>query len=51
MNDYKVVLVLGNGFDLDLGLPTGYSDFLQSPFFYEFLNSVNILKYHRFDIQ
>ena len=51
MNDYKVVLVLGNGFDLDLGLPTGYSDFLQSPFFYEFLNSANILKYHRFDIQ
>ena len=51
MNNYKVVLVLGNGFDLDLGLPTSYSEFLKSPFFYEFLNSVNILKYHRFDIQ
>ena len=31
--DYKIVLVLGNGFDLDLGLKTKYSDFLESPFF------------------
>ena len=45
MNDYKLVLVLGNGFDLDLGLPTSYSNFLESPYFYEFLNWGNILKY------
>lgn len=51
MNDYKLVLILGNGFDLDLGLPTSYSNFLESPYFYEFLNWGNILKYHKLDIQ
>lgn len=28
--DYKIVLVLGNGFDLDLGLKTSYRDFMES---------------------
>lgn len=32
-SDYKVVLVIGNGFDIDLGLKTAYHDFLESPFF------------------
>ena len=31
--DYKVICVLGNGFDLDLGLKTKYSDFIESDFF------------------
>lgn len=26
----KIVLILGNGFDLDLGLPTSYRDFIES---------------------
>lgn len=30
---YKIVLVVGNGFDIDLGLPTRYSDFLGSVYF------------------
>ena len=33
MSDYKVVVVLGNGFDLDLGLKTKYCDFVNSRFF------------------
>lgn len=30
---YKIVLVVGNGFDIDLGLPTRYFDFLGSVYF------------------
>jgi len=33
--NYKIVIVLGNGFDLDLGLKTNYSDFMKSSFFQE----------------
>ena len=40
MNDYKLVLVIGNGFDLDLGLPTSYHDFLQSDDFTTCLNPI-----------
>ncbi len=28
----KIVLILGNGFDLDLGLKTSYKDFWESEF-------------------
>lgn len=35
---YDNVLILGNGFDLDLGLETGYSNFLKSPEFADLLN-------------
>lgn len=35
---YKIVIVLGNGFDLDLGLKTNYSDFIKSTFFQEKIN-------------
>lgn len=28
----KNVLIIGNGFDLDLGLPTRYSDFAKSEY-------------------
>ena len=30
---YKVLLILGNGFDLSLGLRTSYNDFLESDLF------------------
>lgn len=33
IKDYKSVLVIGNGFDLNLGLNTSYSDFLNSSHF------------------
>lgn len=35
MGSYNVLLIIGNGFDLDLGLKTGYGDFLKSRFFTE----------------
>ena len=28
-----VVAIIGNGFDLNLGMPTKYQDFLRSPYF------------------
>lgn len=31
--DYRVVLVIGNGFDLDLGLKTKYNDYMNSDYF------------------
>ena len=31
-NSRKIVLILGNGFDLDLGLKTSYKDFWESEF-------------------
>lgn len=37
----KVVLVIGNGFDLDLRLRTSYSDFVDSSFF-KYLNDASI---------
>ena len=40
--DYKLVLVIGNGFDLDLGLPTSYQDFLKSLDFKLLLDPVNM---------
>lgn len=33
MENRKVLLIIGNGFDLDLGLKTSYGDFLRSDFF------------------
>lgn len=35
MNNHKIVLVIGNGFDIDLGLETRYEDFLDSKYFKE----------------
>lgn len=37
----KVVLVIGNGFDLDLGLRTSYADFVDSQYF-KYLNDASI---------
>lgn len=33
MNSHKIVLVIGNGFDIDLGLDTRYKNFLDSEYF------------------
>ena len=48
--DYKLVLVIGNGFDLDLDLPTSYSDFMNSSLFLDFLQEETIRKYHKYEI-
>ena len=39
--DYKIVLVIGNGFDLDLGLKTSYKDFMESDGFRRQLEKVD----------
>ena len=33
LDDYKTVLIVGNGFDLSLKYPTSYSDFIASKYF------------------
>lgn len=40
---YATILVIGNGFDLNLGLPTRYKDFLSSSYFEELLDNKNEL--------
>lgn len=40
---YEVVLVIGNGFDLNLGLKTSYSDFIKSDQFKELIITENEL--------
>ena len=39
------VLIIGNGFDLDLGLKTSYYDFMQSPFFKNLDKSSDLMKH------
>lgn len=39
LKDYQNVLVLGNGFDLNVGLPTSYMDFMYSTYFTEIENN------------
>lgn len=41
--DYKIVLVIGNGFDLDIGLKTRYSDFMKSRPFERYVTGVDEL--------
>lgn len=36
--DYKFLLILGNGFDLDLGLKTKYTDFMKSAYFQSYID-------------
>lgn len=48
MNDpentaYDTVCIIGNGFDLNLGFPTSYNDFIQSQYFKALVNSNNHL--------
>ena len=48
----NTIVVIGNGFDLNLGLPTSYQDFIKSPQFQRLLQTDNHLytylkdKYH-----
>lgn len=37
-NDYKTVLIVGNGFDLNIGRPTSYFDFMKSVYFEELIS-------------
>lgn len=39
----RTIIVIGNGFDLNLGLPTSYQDFLNSPQFQQLLQTENQL--------
>lgn len=39
------VLIIGNGFDLDLGLKTSYYDFMESPFFKGLDKSSHLMKH------
>ena len=36
----QLALIIGNGFDLDLGLPSKYSDFMDSPEWRNILSGV-----------
>lgn len=40
----NVTLILGNGFDLDMGLPTSYSDFYKYYLQVDSLESTNMIK-------
>ena len=46
--DYKIVCVLGNGFDLDLGLKTSYSQFIKSKYFKRHLRQKSSTKQNTF---
>lgn len=43
LNEYKTVLIVGNGFDLNINFPTSYSDFMGSRYFKELLLANNCL--------
>lgn len=45
MPTIKNVFVIGNGFDLSLGLPTSYTDFLKSNFFTENIGTSELFRY------
>ncbi len=40
---YSHILIIGNGFDLNLGIKTGYTDFIQSEYFNSLIDSGNHL--------
>ncbi len=41
--DFDVVIIIGNGFDLSLGLKTSYNDFVESNYFESLLKEDNHL--------
>lgn len=43
LEDYKTVLIIGNGFDLNIKMPTSYSDFMASKYFKKLLSTENYL--------
>ena len=45
-SSYDNVILIGNGFDLNLGLPTKYEDFMSSNFFADFMTSGGYLAQH-----
>lgn len=38
LEDYKTVLIIGNGFDKSLGYPTSYSEFMESRYFIDLVS-------------
>jgi hypothetical protein len=44
--DFDVVMIIGNGFDLSIGLKTGYSDFIKGKEFQQLLKEENALAKH-----
>ena len=44
-SNYEVIVVIGNGFDVNLGLKTKYSDFIQSDIFQEEMISNSLFQY------
>ena len=45
-DDFDAVIIIGNGFDLNLGLKTSYTDFIKSPEFKTLLDDDNQLAKH-----
>lgn len=45
-NEFTTIAIIGNGFDLNLGLKTGYNDFISSDEFKNLLNDNNYLADH-----
>lgn len=43
LEDYKTVLIVGNGFDLNLNYPTSYFHFIESKYFTDLVSSNNTL--------
>ena len=43
LEDYKTVLIIGNGFDLNIKMRTSYSDFMKSKYFEDLLSAKNCL--------
>ena len=41
----QLALIIGNGFDLDLGLPSKYSDFMDSPEWNNIFSGVRSIMY------
>ena len=37
LDEFKTVLIVGNGFDLNINFPTSYSDFMGSQYFNELI--------------
>ncbi len=45
MSKLDTVLILGNGFDIDLGLETKYTDFIKSPYWKNYMNDSRLYHY------
>lgn len=51
MFEDEILLIIGNGFDIDLGLKTSYSDFVESPVFKKNVYNNSLLQYLSDDYQ